>query len=66
MPELPEVETVCRGLNAVTPNQTIVGGKVLRESTIAHPVSVGDFIPQLQDSSIAQWHRRGKYLLAKL
>lgn len=66
MPELPEVETVCRGLNAVTPNQKIVGGEVLRDSTIAHPVSVGEFVALLQGSAIAQWHRRGKYLLAEL
>lgn len=66
MPELPEVETVCRGLNAVTPNQKIVGGEVLRDSTIAHPIPVGEFVAQLQGSAIAQWHRRGKYLLAEL
>ncbi|MGK7879147.1 MAG: DNA-formamidopyrimidine glycosylase family protein, partial [Crocosphaera sp.] len=26
MPELPEVETVCRGLNQLTFGQTILGG----------------------------------------
>jgi formamidopyrimidine-DNA glycosylase len=66
MPELPEVETVCRGLNEVTPNQKIVGGEVLKDSTIAHPLSVGEFVTQLQGSTIVQWHRRGKYLLAEL
>lgn len=66
MPELPEVETVCRGLNAVTLTQKIVGGQVLRDSTIAHPVSVEDFLTQLQGCAIARWHRRGKYLLAHL
>lgn len=66
MPELPEVETVCRGLNVVTPNLRIVGGEVLHGNTISHPVSVDEFVPQLQGSAIVQWHRRGKYLLAEL
>ncbi|HIK32331.1 MAG TPA: DNA-formamidopyrimidine glycosylase [Oscillatoriales cyanobacterium M59_W2019_021] len=66
MPELPEVETVCRGLNAVTPHRAIVGGDVLLDSTIAHPVSVADFLTGLQGCAIDRWQRRGKYLLAKL
>lgn len=66
MPELPEVETVRRGLNQVTPGQTIMGGDVLRASTIAHPVSVADFLSGLKGVAIAHWHRRGKYLLAEL
>lgn len=66
MPELPEVETVCRGLNQTTLNQLIQGGDVLLPRTIAHPVSVGDFLAGVQGSAIAQWQRRGKYLLAAL
>lgn len=66
MPELPEVETVRRGLNQVSLNQTIQGGQVLLERTIAHPVLVADFLPNLQGWAIVQWHRRGKYLLAEL
>lgn len=57
---------MCRGLNAVTLTQKIVGGEVLRDSTIAHPVSVEEFITQLQGCAIVGWHRRGKYLLAQL
>ncbi|MBD2085515.1 DNA-formamidopyrimidine glycosylase [Trichocoleus sp. ST-U3] len=66
MPELPEVETVRRGLNKLTLNQEIWGGDVLLERTIAHPLSSVDFLAGLAGSVITQWHRRGKYLLAEL
>jgi len=66
VPELPEVETVKRGLNQVTLHQTITGGDVLLDRTIAHPSSIQDFLAGLRGSAIAQWHRRGKYLLAEL
>ncbi|NES02721.1 MAG: DNA-formamidopyrimidine glycosylase [Okeania sp. SIO2F4] len=66
MPELPEVEIVKRGLNQLTLNKQILGGEVLLERTVAHPVSIGDFLGELQGKAIAQWHRRGKYLLAQL
>lgn len=66
MPELPEVETVRRGLNQMTLTQTIVGGDVLLDRTIAPPIPVSDFLTNLQGVTIVQWHRRGKYLLAEL
>ena len=66
MPELPEVETVRRGLNQVTLAQEIQGGDVLLDRTIARPLSVDEFLAGLKGSAIAQWHRRGKYLLAEL
>ncbi|MDH6059838.1 DNA-formamidopyrimidine glycosylase [Chrysosporum bergii ANA360D] len=66
MPELPEVEIVRRGLNQFTLHQEITGGDVLLNRTIAHPISVDQFIPHLTGSAIATWHRRGKYLLAEL
>ena len=66
MPELPEVETVRRGLNDVTLHQTIQGGDVLLDRTIAHPFSVPAFLTGLKGTAIVQWHRRGKYLLAEL
>lgn len=65
MPELPEVETVRRGLNATTLQQKIVGGDVLLERTIAAPTPT-EFFELLQGRAIAQWHRRGKYLLGEL
>lgn len=66
MPELPEVETVCRGLNQVTLHQVIWGGQVLLDRTIAYPFCAADFLTELKECAIAQWHRRGKYLLAEL
>lgn len=66
MPELPEVETVCQGLNQVTLNQEIGGGDVLLARTIAYPFSVSEFLSGLKSTSITRWHRRGKYLLAQL
>lgn len=66
MPELPEVETVRRGLNQLTLNQEITGGDVLLPRTIAHPFFVEEFIEKIKTSAIKSWHRRGKYLLAEL
>ncbi len=66
MPELPEVETVRQGLNHVTLSQVIEDGDVLLNRTIAHPFLVEDFLSGLKGTMIAEWHRRGKYLLAEL
>ncbi len=44
----------------------IQGGDVLLDRTIAHPFSVPEFLDGLRGTTIAQWHRRGKYLLAEL
>lgn len=65
MPELPEVETVRRGLNQVTLAQPIGGGEILLDRSIAHP-QPADFLAAVAGRSILQWHRRGKYLLAEL
>ncbi|MGK7923808.1 MAG: DNA-formamidopyrimidine glycosylase [Spirulina sp.] len=66
MPELPEVETVCRGLNQLTLDRQIQGGEVLLERSIAYPVSMAEFLAGLPGTSIVSWQRRGKYLLASL
>jgi formamidopyrimidine-DNA glycosylase len=66
MPELPEVETVRRGLNQLTLGQEITGGDVLLQRTIAYPFSVDEFIHRIKGNTITTWHRRGKYLLAEL
>ena len=66
MPELPEVETVCRGLNQLTRGQVIIGGEVLLKRTLAHPTSVSEFSQGISGAAIANWYRRGKYLLAQL
>lgn len=66
MPELPEVETICRGLNQLTRGQVFEGGEVLLKRSIAHPTSISEFWEGLKGSEIQQWQRRGKYLLAQL
>lgn len=66
MPELPEVETVRRGLNQATLHQPILGGDVSLSRAIAHPVSVDAFLDAVTGCQITQWHRRGKYLLGAL
>ena len=66
MPELPEVETIRRGLNRKTCHKAIAGGEILRSKTIAHPDNGKDFLRAVTGSQIQQWQRRGKYLLAVL
>ncbi|MDQ2097661.1 MAG: DNA-formamidopyrimidine glycosylase [Tychonema bourrellyi B0820] len=66
MPELPEVETICRGLNHLTLDRAILSGDVLLESSIARSISATDFLTKLKGKSIERWYRRGKYLLAEL
>lgn len=66
MPELPEVETVCRGLNNLTLNQKILGAEVLLNRTIAYPNSIDEFLSDIKDKIIVKWQRRGKYLIAEL
>ncbi|MEG4391631.1 DNA-formamidopyrimidine glycosylase [Microcoleus sp. BROC3] len=66
MPELPEVETICRGLNQATLDREMLGGDVLLNSSIARSISATDFLTKLKGKSIERWYRRGKYLLAEL
>ncbi len=66
MPELPEVETVRRGLEQKLNKFIIKKVEVCRDSTVAFPSNKKEFIQGLQDSLIHKWTRRGKYLIAKL
>jgi formamidopyrimidine-DNA glycosylase len=66
MPELPEVETVRRGLNQLTLGRKITGGEVLLPRTLAHPFSLVEFDRGIAARAIKCWNRRGKYLLATL
>ena len=66
MPELPEVETVRRGLEKKLNNFIIKKVDVCRDSTVAFPKNKKDFIKGLKNSLIYKWDRRGKYLIAKL
>jgi formamidopyrimidine-DNA glycosylase len=66
VPELPEVETVRIGLNGVTRDRPIQKVEVLLDRMIAYPATTKAFQQGLQNASIAEWARRGKYLLATL
>ena len=66
MPELPEVETVRRGLEQKLNNFIIKKVEVCRDSTVAFPIKKGEFIKGLLNSLIYKWDRRGKYLIAQL
>ena len=66
MPELPEVETVRRGLEQKLNNFIIKKVEVCRDSTVAFPTSKEKFIKGLRNSLIYKWERRGKYLIAQL
>jgi len=66
LPELPEVETVRRGLEKKLKNFIIKKVEICRESTVAYPIDKKDFIEGLHNSLIYKWNRRGKYLIAEL
>ncbi|BBA78998.1 formamidopyrimidine-DNA glycosylase [cyanobacterium endosymbiont of Rhopalodia gibberula] len=66
MPELPEVETVRKELNRLTLGITIRGGEVLLNRTLAHPLSVTEFLTNITNVTVNGWERRGKYLLGRL
>ena len=66
MPELPEVETVRRGLEQKLNNFIIKKVEVCRDSTVAFPINKEEFTKGLLNSLIYKWDRRGKYLIAQL
>ena len=66
MPELPEVETVRRGLEQKLNNFIIKKVEICRDSTVAFPTEKNEFIEGLQNSLLNKWDRRGKYLIAEL
>jgi len=66
LPELPEVETVRRGLEKKLNNFIIKKVEVCRDSTVAFPTNKEEFIKGLENSLIYKWDRRGKYLIAEL
>ncbi len=66
MPELPEVETVRRGLEQKLNRFIIKKVEVCRDKTVAFPHSKEEFINGLYNSLLDKWNRRGKYLIAEL
>ena len=66
MPELPEVETVRKGLEKKLKDFIISEIEIIRPSTIAFPANKDEFKEGLNNSLIDKWSRRGKYLIANL
>ena len=66
MPELPEVETVRRGLERQLHDFSIDRIEVLRARAVAWPPDPELFCVALQGCRVGHWHRRGKYLIAEL
>ena len=64
MPELPEVETVRRGLQPVMEGARIVRAEARRKD-LRFPFQ-GDFVARLQGQTVTGLGRRAKYLLADL
>ena len=66
MPELPEVETVRRGLADRLKAFEIDRIEVCRDRAIASPGGPDQFVAGVCGSRVGQWSRRGKYLMADL
>ena len=66
MPELPEVETVRRGLADRLVSFEIAQIEVCRERAVASPGGVSSFCSGLTGATVGTWRRRGKYLMADL
>jgi formamidopyrimidine-DNA glycosylase len=66
VPELPEVETVRRGLEQRTGGYRIERVQVHRARAIAHPPEPEAFCQALSGCQVGVWSRRGKYLIASL
>ena len=62
LPEMPEVETLRRGLVRAAVGQRITGVQVTDERVLKR-CSIGDFAERLADTTVNAVNRRGKYLL---
>jgi formamidopyrimidine-DNA glycosylase len=66
MPELPEVETIARDLNAIgIVGKTLAGARVFWKRTIAEP-SVAEFCRLIPNKRVVGIRRRGKFLVFDL
>jgi formamidopyrimidine-DNA glycosylase len=65
VPELPEVETIVRGLRPLLTGQTITQVEVYWERTIATP-SPAEFRARLPGQQIVDVYRRGKFIVLHL
>jgi formamidopyrimidine-DNA glycosylase len=65
MPELPEVETVARGLNAHLQGEVVRSVEVLRDDSVGYP-EVEPFKRLLKGNAFGLATRRGKYIVISL
>jgi formamidopyrimidine-DNA glycosylase len=63
MPELPEVETVVRGLRAALPGRRIVAARLGKTDFIDDPVALGEALP---GRAVASVERIGKFICIQL
>ena len=63
MPELPEVETVVRGLRAALPGRSIVAVRLGKTDFIDDPIALGEFLPGRRIASV---ERIGKFIRLEL
>ena len=66
MPELPEVETVRKGLDKLIHDFYIKKIHVLKERSIASVGGSKNFKINIENSYLGNWGRRGKYLIGSL
>ena len=66
MPELPEVETVRKGLEKLLKGFHIRKINILKERTIASEGGSSFFINSIENCYLNKWDRRGKYLIGSL
>jgi len=66
MPELPEVETIVRNLNAASlPGKTVTGANIYWRKIIAN-LSPGEFIQKITNRTIVKLRRRAKFIILDL
>lgn len=67
MPELPEVETVVKGLRPLIKNKLVTAVEIREENMIAYPeADIEAFKNSLVGSKIIDVNRRGKYIIIEL
>ncbi len=66
MPELPEVETIVRGLREILCQKTIDEVTIYEDMVIGYPEDVDEFREKLTGREITGMGRRGKYIVLRL
>tara|TARA_Y100001968_G_C19443618_1_gene763994 strand:+ start:3383 stop:4252 length:870 start_codon:yes stop_codon:yes gene_type:complete len=66
LPELPEVETVRKGLESRSIGFLINKIQVLKERSISSLGGSKEFISKMEGMKVKKWERRGKYLIASV